>query len=182
MCFSYKTFGIYIIGLYICSVLRLCQLAPVASCSVALQDTSKDETVWLTIDQMSQLFGRAPSTINEHILKVYAEGELRESDSLRKIGISDFSTKPTNFYNLDMIISAVSIPSNIAEGSAKPSDNEFAKYLDIALGSSYEVETQLLIANKVGYLQEEKYQELISKLHGLERQITALIKFLRSVQ
>lgn len=64
-----------------------------------------DETVWLTIDQMSELFGKSRSTINEHILNVYSEGELTEEASKRKIGISDFSTKPTNYYNLDVIIS-----------------------------------------------------------------------------
>lgn len=65
----------------------------------------QDETVWLSIDQMSQLFGKSRSTINEHILHIYEEKELEESSSMRKIGISDFSTKPTNFYNLDVIIS-----------------------------------------------------------------------------
>lgn len=65
----------------------------------------EDETVWLTIDQMSELFGKARSTINEHILNVFSEGELIESESMRKIGNSDFSTKPTNYYNLDVIIS-----------------------------------------------------------------------------
>ena len=65
----------------------------------------QDETVWLTIDNMCLLFGKARSTINEHILNVFSEGELEESKSVRKIGISDFSTKPTNFYNLDVIIS-----------------------------------------------------------------------------
>ena len=64
-----------------------------------------DETVWLTIDQMSELFGKSRSTINEHILNVYSEGELTEEASKRKIGNSDFSTKPTNYYNLDVIIS-----------------------------------------------------------------------------
>ena len=64
-----------------------------------------NETVWLTIDQMSALFNKSRSTINEHILNVYAEGELPEEVSKRKIGISDFSTKPTNFYNLDVVIS-----------------------------------------------------------------------------
>ena len=64
-----------------------------------------EETVWLTLDQMSQLFEKSRSTINEHILNVYAEGELDEEFSKRKIGISDFSTKPTNYYNLDVIIS-----------------------------------------------------------------------------
>lgn len=65
----------------------------------------EDETVWLTIDQMSELFGKARSTINEHILNIFSEGELIKSESVRKIGNSDFSTKPTNYYNLDVIIS-----------------------------------------------------------------------------
>jgi len=65
----------------------------------------KDETVWLTIEQMSSLFGKAKSTINEHILNIFKENELLKNDVCRKIGNSDFSTKPTNFYNLDVIIS-----------------------------------------------------------------------------
>ena len=65
----------------------------------------EDETVWLTIYQMSELFGKARSTINEHILNIFSEGELLKSESVRKIGNSDFSTKPTNYYNLDVIIS-----------------------------------------------------------------------------
>lgn len=64
-----------------------------------------DETVWLTINQMSGLFDRGRSTINEHIINIYKEKELSPEDSMRKIGNSDFSTKPTNFYNLDVIIS-----------------------------------------------------------------------------
>lgn len=46
----------------------------------------------------------------------------------------------------------VSISSNIAEGAAKPSDAEFARFLDTSLGSAFEVETQLLIAKNVGYI------------------------------
>ena len=65
----------------------------------------QDETVWLPMEQMSILFGKSRSTINEHILNIYKEGELSEADTVRKIGISDFSTKPTNFYNLDVVIS-----------------------------------------------------------------------------
>ena len=58
---------------------------------------------------MSILFEKAKSTINEHIKHIYEEGELLEQDSMRKFGFSEFSpstTKPTNFYNLDVIISA----------------------------------------------------------------------------
>lgn len=65
----------------------------------------ENETVWLTIEQMAELFQKSRSTINEHIINIYKENELEEEFSIRKIGISDFSTKPTNFYNLDVIIS-----------------------------------------------------------------------------
>ena len=72
---------------------------------VRLDVRLEEKTVWLTIDQMSELFGKSRSTINEHILHIYEEGELEEDKTKRKIGISDFSTKPTNLYNLDVIIS-----------------------------------------------------------------------------
>ena len=72
---------------------------------VRLDVRLEDKTVWLTIDQMAELFGKSRSTINEHILHIYEEGELEEDKTKRKIGISDFSTKPTNLYNLDVIIS-----------------------------------------------------------------------------
>ncbi len=72
---------------------------------VQLDVRLEDETVWLTIDQMALLFGKARSTINEHILNAFQDGELNENGSVRKIGNSDFSTKPTNYYNLDVIIS-----------------------------------------------------------------------------
>lgn len=74
---------------------------------------------------------------------------------------------------------SVSIGSNIAEGSAKPSDTEFAKYLDIALGSSFEVETQLLIARNVGYIDEPLYQDLQEKVNSIERQIQGLNNSIR---
>lgn len=62
------------------------------------------DTVWLTQEQIAELYGKSKSTINEHILNIYDEGEISESISKRKIGNSDFSTKPTNYYNLDVII------------------------------------------------------------------------------
>ncbi len=65
----------------------------------------EQETVWLSLEQMALLFGKAKSTINEPILNIFSENELVEQLSIRKIGNSDFSTKPTNFYNLDVIIS-----------------------------------------------------------------------------
>ncbi|MCI5817926.1 MAG: four helix bundle protein [Paraprevotella sp.] len=70
----------------------------------------------------------------------------------------------------------VSISSNIAEGSAKPSDAEFVKYLYISLGSSYEVETQLLIAKNIGYIQESQYSDLLSRIIEIEKQLSGLIR------
>ena len=72
---------------------------------VKLEVNLKDETVWLTQSQMSELFAKAKSTINEHIKNIYTQGELKESETMTKFGNSEFSDKPTNYYNLDIIIS-----------------------------------------------------------------------------
>lgn len=74
---------------------------------------------------------------------------------------------------------AVSISSNIAEGAARSTDADFAHFLDIALGSAFEVETQLKISMNVGYLDKEHYQEMITKLSSIERQLNALITSIR---
>jgi hypothetical protein len=76
----------------------------------------EDETVWLTIDQMSTLFQKSRSTVNEHIIHIFEEEELHSESCMRKIGNSDFSTKPTNFYNLDVII-AVGYRVKSAQGT-----------------------------------------------------------------
>lgn len=74
---------------------------------------------------------------------------------------------------------AVSISSNIAEGSARVSDADFAHFLDFALGSAFEVETQLTIAKNVGYMDEAHFQELITKLSSIERQLNGLKNSIR---
>ena len=74
---------------------------------------------------------------------------------------------------------AVSISSNIAEGAARTSDADFAHFLDFALGSAFEVETQLTIAKNVGYLEENLYKELYSKLMSIEKQLNGLITTIR---
>ena len=77
---------------------------------------------------------------------------------------------------------AVSISSNIAEGAARSSDAEFSRFLNYALGSAFEVETQLLIAKNIGYMDEIQYEELISKLSSIERQLNGLISTIRRGQ
>ena len=67
--------------------------------------TFEEDTVWLTQEQMAELFQKAKSTINYHIQQVYEDGELSRDATMRKFENSEFSTKPLNFYNLDMVIS-----------------------------------------------------------------------------
>ncbi len=74
----------------------------------------------------------------------------------------------------------VSISSNIAEGAAKPSDIDFARFLDQALGSTYEVETQLLISKNVGYIDNTLYLELLNRNTIIEKQIVGLIRSIRT--
>ena len=74
----------------------------------------------------------------------------------------------------------VSISSNIAEGAAKPSDIEFAHFLDMSLGSAFEVETQLTISRNIGYISVDLYESLLDDLTEIERQLNGLIHSLRT--
>ena len=67
--------------------------------------TFESDTVWLTQEQMAELFQKSKSTINYHIRQVYEDGELNREATMRKFENFEFSTKPLNFYNLDMVIS-----------------------------------------------------------------------------
>ena len=64
--------------------------------------------------------------------------------------------------------SAVSIPSNIAEGSSRNSQKDFVRFLSIAIGSSFELETQLLIANKINLIDNDVYSEITNKLNQIQ--------------
>lgn len=72
--------------------------------------------------------------------------------------------------------SAVSIPSNIAEGAARKSASEFKQFLYIALASAAELETQLIIANNLEYLKDNESQTLIAELYSISRMLQGLIK------
>jgi four helix bundle protein len=69
---------------------------------------------------------------------------------------------------------AISIPSNIAEGSSKSTDKHFNKYLEDSLGSAFEWETQLIVAFYENYLSEEKFKELEQKIKQIQKMISRL--------
>lgn len=74
---------------------------------------------------------------------------------------------------------AVSVPSNVAEGSGRSSDADFARFIDIALGSSTELEYQLLLARDLGFIHNDRYQELDELLAEVKRLLVGFRSRLR---
>lgn len=72
--------------------------------------------------------------------------------------------------------SAISIPSNIAEGAGRTSKKEFSHFLSISLGSLAELETQLIISDNLNYLDSGLLNDLISKLSSIRKMIFGLKK------
>ncbi len=75
---------------------------------------------------------------------------------------------------------AVSIPSNIAEGASRNSDFEFKRFLEIAIGSSFELETQLIIINEMKLAPEEDVSSLLSQINTNQKMINSLISKLKA--
>ena len=63
--------------------------------------------------------------------------------------------------------SSISIASNIAEGASRKSNKDFSRFIIIALGSCYEVETQLLISMDLGFISDNQNRKLQEKLHSI---------------
>ena len=74
-----------------------------------------------------------------------------------------------------LIRCAVSIPSNIAEGTSKRTDKHLIQYLDNSLGSAFEWETQLIVAYNEGYINEEYFNELEMKVQKLQKMISGFL-------
>lgn len=70
---------------------------------------------------------------------------------------------------------SISIASNIAEGSSRSSEKDFAHFLEMAIGSAFEVETQLAIAQRRGYISQQQYDSEIDFVNALEKQINIFI-------
>jgi four helix bundle protein len=71
---------------------------------------------------------------------------------------------------------AVSIPSNIAEGFGRDSKNEFLRFLNISVGSLFELQTQLEIAKNIDHLKEEEFYNLYEDSREVERMLIAFMK------
>jgi len=67
--------------------------------------------------------------------------------------------------------SAVSIPSNIAEGAGRDTNPQFSHFLNIAYGSSYELQTQLIISERLNFISPEVNESLLSKLNEVQKMV-----------
>lgn len=74
--------------------------------------------------------------------------------------------------------SAVSIPSNIAEGAGRHSKKDFSHFLSIALGSSFELETQVMLTEKLNYLTKDQIDQILTQLTEIQSMILGLKKSL----
>ena len=70
---------------------------------------------------------------------------------------------------------AVSIPANIAEGSAKSSNKDFIRFLEFSLGSIFELETQIIISKELNYLSEEDFNSIDKQIQEVQKMIISFM-------
>lgn len=103
-------------------------------------------------------------------LKIWEEGMHIVDETYKMIReFPDFER-----FNLtsQLVRCAVSIPSNISEGTSKSTDKHFNKFLEDSLGSAFEWETQLIVAHRQKYVNQEKFEVLENKIQQLQRMIS----------
>jgi four helix bundle protein len=76
--------------------------------------------------------------------------------------------------------SVISIPSNIAEGSGRGGEKEFSRFLDIAISSSFEMETQLILAHQLGYISEQELNTISEQASEVQKLIYGFKKTLKA--
>ena len=75
---------------------------------------------------------------------------------------------------------AVSIPSNIAEGYGRKATADYLRFLQIALGSLFELQTQIEVSLNLQYVERKRFEDLYEKSREIERMLTSLIRKLRA--
>jgi len=106
-------------------------------------------------------------------MRNYKELEIwrRSMDLVKRVYVESRSLPSNEKYGLTSQIrrSAVSIPSNIAEGCSRTSRKDFARFIELSIGSAFELETQLLIALETEMIKKENIQSIIDELNEIQR-------------
>jgi four helix bundle protein len=106
---------------------------------------------------------------NYHELKIWQEG--RELVKSIYNLTTNFSKKEIYGLTSQIRWAAISIPSNIAEGTGRGGDKEFQRFLDFALGSLFELETQVILANDLNFINPEDFEFIQKEIKSLIRMI-----------
>jgi four helix bundle protein len=107
----------------------------------------------------------------------------KKSMELAKEVLLEVKTMPDEYkFSLvsQMNRSSISIPSNIAEGSARTTNKDFARFLDIAQGSACELETQIMLSSEISLIQAKRKIELINKTNEVQKMIRGFRRSLAS--
>ena len=107
-------------------------------------------------------------------LKVWQKGVDFATTIMKATG--DFPTTERYGITSQMNRAAISIPSQIAEGCGRNSDKDLVRFLSISTGSAYELETQLIIANRMGYIDTNQLNNLLSECLEIQKMIFNLQK------
>ncbi|WP_190809128.1 four helix bundle protein [Flagellimonas sp. S3867] len=107
-------------------------------------------------------------------LKIWQESMELVNETYKMVNVFPSKEK----FNLisQLMRCAVSIPSNIAEGTSKSTDKHLNKCIEDSLGSSFEWETQLIVALNQNYISREKFDQLEHKIQQLQKMITGFQK------
>ena len=109
---------------------------------------------------------------------IWAEGMNLASDIYK--ATKQFPREEEYGLKIQLRRAVVSIPSNIAEGCSRGSQKEFKHYLEISLGSAFEVETDIILAHRLSMISETELSQLLESLHVQQRRISALIVKVKS--
>ncbi|EFK96660.1 23S rRNA-associated protein [sediment metagenome] len=122
--------------------------------------------------------------LNESMIKDFKDLEVwqRGIELVKNVYTSSQRFPKEEMYGLvnQMRRAAISVVSNIAEGKARQTKNEYIQFLHIALGSAAELETQVIVSNKLGYMENNCIQMLLEEINHVTRMIRKLIRSLRS--
>jgi four helix bundle protein len=132
---------------------------------------------WFILNQIGNDMSALDSISSYRDLKIWQRG----MDLVETVYQLSSSFPDSERYGLTSQVrrAAVSIPSNVAEGWGRSSTKQFVHQLDIARASLYEVETQLLIGERLGFLNEEHVSAALSNSEVLSRMLLALMRSLQ---